>query len=182
MKSPRLRHCDWRRAQMPQKEPAQMSRTDAKTFCQRVHATILQSALVDQAQSARHRIRSAEPSRRPRRTLRTTTQTGAKTSFGSRRRARKVTDIAFLGGSRRADRPAVDAAGAHSDEELAVEARIARKPRPRTDSPIQSHLHVIIKDKSISDGRFRTFLDTSPIFVTVIQCSFTALRTGSENV
>src|SRR5579863_9439483 len=54
--------------------------------------------------------------------------------------AAEITDILLFRGRRRANRTAVHAATGHTYEELSVESRITRKPRPRAYFPIELHL------------------------------------------
>src|SRR5207253_5069367 len=63
----------------------------------------------------------------------------AKTGLGRGGSRGKVADVALFRCARAAHRAAVDPRGQHSDEEPAVEARIAGEPRPRTDLAVEFH-------------------------------------------
>ena len=60
-------------------------------------------------------------------TFRTAAQTRAKSGLEGRGGRRIIVDVVFFGRSRRAHRAAEDARGPHGDEELSVEARVARQ-------------------------------------------------------
>jgi hypothetical protein len=47
--------------------------------------------------------------------------------------------IAGTGGARAADGAAIDSRGEHTNEELAIESRIARESRPRTNLMVEFH-------------------------------------------
>ena len=140
VQTPRVGNGDGRRAQMPQKQPPQMPRSDAQPFRQHLHAAVFQTALADETQRPRDCVRCAQPRRRSRRALRPAAQARTKSRFRRRSRRRKVTAVLLLGRRRRTDRAAIHAAVRHADVKLAVEARIARQPRPLTYSPVQCHI------------------------------------------
>jgi hypothetical protein len=97
------------------------------------------------------------------------------TGFRRGSRRRKITDILFLRRWRRADWTAINPAAPHSNEELAVETRIARQSCSRTHPPIKIHSFsepmvnhdryfatapTIIVDPAVRVGRFRTGLSS----------------------
>src|SRR5439155_23015209 len=100
-------------------------------------AAVLEAALADQPQRPGNRVGRSEPGRGSGRGLGPAAETRAKTRFRRGGGAREVADVLLLRRRRGADRPAVDAAAENSDEELAVESRVAREPRSRTDLPVE---------------------------------------------
>ena len=95
-------------------------------------------SLVDQPQSTRHRGGSSIPSRGAP-ALGTAPQAGPKTRLKSGRGRRIIVDVFFLGRARRAHRPAENPRGPHRDEELPIEARVARQTSRPADFAIQFH-------------------------------------------
>jgi hypothetical protein len=134
----RLRHCVGRGAQMAQEQSAQMAGTHTEPFGEPLHSAVFCAAFVDQTQRPRNGGRGPEPGGRSRRAFRPAAQAGAITCFGRLGGRREIAAILFFRRRRRTNRAAIDAAAPHTDEEFAVEAGIARKPRPRTHSPIES--------------------------------------------
>src|SRR3974390_2054001 len=61
MQAPRLGHCDGRRPEMTDEEPAKMARPYSETLGQIFNPAILEAAFADQAQSARNRIGRSLP-------------------------------------------------------------------------------------------------------------------------
>ncbi len=122
-----LRHRDRRRTEMLHEESAQLSSADAEPLGQFFDARIIaiERTLGDQGEAARHRVRGAAPGAELRRGLRPATQAGTETRLLCRRRRRVETAILELGGARWADRPTIDPGRGHTDEEAAVETRIA---------------------------------------------------------
>src|SRR5579872_4639882 len=84
------------------------------------------AAFVNQSQGASHRGRRSVPSGGAP-AFRTAAQARPKAGFESCRGGRKILDVVLFRRARRANGPAKDARGADGDENLAVEARIARK-------------------------------------------------------
>ena len=121
-----------------------MARPHSQAGSQDFDSAIFQSTLANQSESAGNCIGSTEPGWRSGRTLRAATQ--ARTEAGYRRggRSREVTNIFFFGRRRGADRSAVNATGLHSDEELAIETRIARQACTRTGLPVQPHILIFM--------------------------------------
>src|SRR5208282_4540017 len=128
------------RAQVLEKQATEVTRANSKTFRERFDATVFQATFADQAQGTRNRIWSSHPCWSSGRAFGPATQARAEPRFSSRGSSRKVTNIFLLRRRRWADRSAIDTAREHGDEELAVEARIARHPGSRTYLPIQFHL------------------------------------------
>lgn len=122
---------------MLDEEPVQVARTDAEAAGELLHAARVQLAFMDQPECAAHRGRGAEPSRRARRRLRTTTQAGSEARFGGRSGGREIADAGRLRTDRRADRPAIDMRAGDRDEESPVEARIAGQARAIADGGIE---------------------------------------------
>src|ERR1700690_709722 len=136
------------RAQVLKEQAAKMARADAQAFGKNFYTTVFQAAFADQPQSSRNGVWSSQPRRSSRRALRPATQAGTKASVRGGSGSQKVTAVFLFCRTGGADRAAIDAAGAHADKELAVKARIARQPGPRTHLPIQIH---ISRDLMIAD-------------------------------
>jgi hypothetical protein len=117
-----------------------MARADPQAFGENFHSAILQATFADQPQRPRNRAWSSQPCRGSGRAFRAAPQTGTKPSFRRRRGTRKVTDIFLLAGACWTNRTAINSSGEHANEELAIEARIARQPRSGTHLPIQIHI------------------------------------------
>jgi hypothetical protein len=135
----RLSHRTWRRPQVSEKQATKVTRADSQAFGERFYTALLQSALTNQAQSPRNCIWSSHPGRSSGRAFRPTTQTGTEPRLRRRGSAWKVTNILLFRWRCRTNRPAIDAAGEHTNKKLAVEARVARQPGSRTNFPIQFH-------------------------------------------
>ncbi len=116
-----------------------MTRANSQAFGERFYTALLQSALTNQAQSPRNGIWSSHPSRSSGRAFRPTTQTGTEPRLRRGGSGWKVTDILLFRWRCGTNRPAIDAAGEHSNKELAIEARVTRQPGSRTNFPIQFH-------------------------------------------
>ncbi len=144
-----------------------MARADPQAFGENFHSAILKATFADQPQRPRNRAWSSQPCRGSGRAFRAATQTGTKPSFRRRRGTRKVTDIFLLAGACWTNRTAINSSGEHANEELAIEARIARQPRSGTHLPIQHHAialkfvnsFLIIVQAAMDSGRFRTHLE-----------------------
>src|SRR4051812_8835708 len=116
-----------------------MPRTYAQSLREAFHPAVFQATLPDQAQSSRDRVRSSEPGRGSRRTFRPATQTRTEPRFRRGGGSWKVMDVLFFHRRYGANWTAIDSGAAHTYEELAVEARIARQPRSRAYLPVQRH-------------------------------------------
>jgi hypothetical protein len=135
----RLSHRTWRRPQVPEKQATKVTRANSQAFGERFYTALLQSALTNQAQSPRNRIWSSHPSRSSGRAFRPTTQTGTEPRLRRGGSGWKVTNILLFRWRCGTNRPAINAAGEHSNKELAIEARVTRQPGSRTNFPIQFH-------------------------------------------
>src|SRR5215470_2329042 len=134
---------------MPEKQPSQMARAYTQQIRKAFDAIALKTALLDQPQRASDGGRGSEPCGRARRAFRTAAQTGAIARLSRGGGRRKISAIFLHGGRCRADRTAIDPAPMHADEEFAIEPRIARQPRPRTDVPVEfGFLHVTENTRS----------------------------------
>ena len=116
-----------------------MTRANSQAFGERFYTALLQSALTNQAQSPRNGIWSSHPSRSSGRAFRPTAQTGTEPRLRRGGSGWKVTNILLFRWRCGTNRPAIDAAGEHSNKELAIEARVTRQPGSRTNFPIQFH-------------------------------------------
>jgi len=143
-----LRYRAWRRTQVPDKQPSKMTRPYSQSLREAFHSALFQGAFPDQAKSSRNRARSSEPGWSPRRTFRAATQTRAEPGFSRGGRSWKVADILFFHCWHRANWTAIDPCAAHTYEELAVEARIARQPRSWTYLPVQCHYFATLEINS----------------------------------
>ena len=148
--APGQRHLDRRRAEMLQEQPPQVPRGDAEPIGEGIDAVAIERAFADQPQAARHHARRAGPGRRARRRFGPAAQARPEAGGLRGRGGRVVADVFVLRRSRRADRPAINARARDGDEELAVEARIARSPRPIADPAVQLHHR-----PSLADSRVR---------------------------
>src|SRR5205807_982549 len=74
MRAACLRDRAGRRAEVLEKQAAQMPRADSQTICEAFDAVLVETALLDQPQRARHRGRGAEPGWRPRSAFRPAAQ------------------------------------------------------------------------------------------------------------
>ena len=155
-----------------------MAGADADTPGEIFNASILEAALADEAQSTRDGVRGAKPGGRSGRAFGPAAKTGAETGFSSGGSGWEVATVFFLGGRRGADRAAIDPTADDSDEELAVEARVARKAGTRAGLEIESHFahaamlnaeirsaegsgrpsYAIIVELNAGIGRFRTWV------------------------
>ena len=140
--SPRLRNCYGRCAEIAQKKPAQMARTDAEALRQAFDAAVIKRALTDQLQSPGNAGRCSQPRRRSGRRFGTAAQTRPEPGFGGRRSGWEITDVGRFRRWRGTDGPAIDSGRGHADEEAAIEARIARQPGPVASFRIQIHIHL----------------------------------------
>src|SRR5215469_8007565 len=127
-----------------------MPRANPQSLCERFHAAVFESALCDQSKGSRYRGGCAKPRRRPRAAFGTATEARAETRFSRGRRRRKVAAVLLLRRGGRTDRSTIHAASEHTNVELAVEARIARQPRPRTYPPVQIHTITPMPGSAIS--------------------------------
>ena len=140
MQATGLRHRAGRRAQVLQEQPTQMARANSQALGENFDSAVFQATFADQAQGARNRVGASQPGRGSGRTFRPATQTRTEPGFSRGRSRGKVAHVFFFAGRRRADGAAIDSAAESADEELAVEARIARETRSRTHPPIQIHI------------------------------------------
>jgi hypothetical protein len=127
------------RAQMAQKQPAQMTRAESKVRRKRLDAAFLEAAFVDESQCPRHRVLRTGPGGCSGRTLRPAAQARPEAGLGRCRGGREVAHVFLLRGARAADGAAIDARREHGDVELAVEARVACQPRARAELQIERH-------------------------------------------
>src|SRR5579872_2382959 len=141
---------------MLQEKAPQVASAHSQTRCQKLNSSLFESVLVDQTQSPRNRVRASHPRRSAGRTLGPTAQTRTKTCFSGSCSGRKITDVLFLGRWRGTNGSAINATSDHANKKLAVEARIARQPGPRTSLPIECHDPSIIAVLALHDRRFRT--------------------------
>jgi len=128
----RLGDRDRSRAEMAHEQPPQMARANSQSFRKGLDTAIFEAAFPDQTQRPRNRVGSSLPARSSRTTFRPAAQTRAESRFRRGRRRGKVAAILLLRRGRGTDRTTIHAAPQHSDVELAIEARIARQPRPGT--------------------------------------------------
>src|SRR5262249_47004599 len=135
---------------------------------------VLQTALRNQAQSSRHSAGGSQPSRSSRGAFRPAAQAWAKAGFGCSRGAGEVADVALFCSARATDRPAVNAGAEHGDEELAVEARVARQPRSRADLPAQVHRRHSLRTRRKEDTMYCLFDSPDPFnFQLLLSRTFT---------
>ena len=164
---PGERDLERRRAKMLHEQPAQVPRRHAEAIGQLLDAFAIERAFADETQPARHHARRARPGRRGGRRLGPAAEAGTESGRLRGRGGRVVADVLVLRRSRRADRPAINARAGDGDEELAVEARIARLPRPIADlaDPVPSPTELSV-DSSSSDWS-ETDLSGNPSQLTV---------------
>jgi hypothetical protein len=154
----RLGHSAWGRAQVLKKQAAEVSRADSEAFREGFDSTVFQAAFTYQAQGSRNCIWRSEPRRCSGRAFGAATQARAETRFRSCCSCWKVTNVLLFRRRCWTDRPAIHTAREHGNEELAVEAHIARHPSSRTDLPIQFHMKLMITRLRPRLRRFRTTL------------------------
>ena len=135
----RLRHRTRRSTQMLEKQTAKMTRANSKAFRERFDSALIQAALTNQPQRPRNGIGSPQPGRSPGRTFGPAAQTRPEAGLCRRGGSWKVTNVLLLRRRCGTNGAAIDSAGEHSNEELAVEARVTRLPGSRTNFPIQFH-------------------------------------------
>src|SRR5262245_53174549 len=106
---------------------------------QRADVPIVQGAGANQAQATRYHRRAADPRRRTRRGFRPTPPARPKPRVLGGRRTRIELNVDELGSRRRADGPAVNPRGPHTDEKATVETPVAAAQRTVTAGPIEVH-------------------------------------------
>src|SRR5271157_3869457 len=111
---------------MLEKEPAQMSRSDAQASRKNLHSPVFQSAFAYQSQCTGDGVGGSQPCRSSWRTFRAASQAGTEPSFSGSGCAGKVAYVLLLTGWRRTYGTAVNAAIQRTDKEFAIEAWVAR--------------------------------------------------------
>jgi len=120
-----LRDRDGRRTEVCAEQPAELAFADAEPRGECVHIGLVQSAELDERQSARHGVRRAAPGGEIRCRFGPAAQTRPEAGGLRGRRRGEEAHVLALGRPRRTDGTAVDAGRLHADEQLAVEACVA---------------------------------------------------------
>ena len=123
--APCLRDRDRRGAEMLLEQAPQLALADAEASGQYVDIGLVQRAVLDQAQGARHRVRRAAPSAEIGRGFRPAAQAGTEARFLRGSRSRKKDDVLQQRRARRTDRAAIDSGCLDAAEEAAIKAGIA---------------------------------------------------------
>ena len=120
------------------KQAGEMSRSNPKSFRQRIDRTVDEKSLVDETKSTRYRRGCSEPGWRSGRRFRSATEAGAEPGGLRFGRAAKKSTVFKLGRPSGADGPTVDSGGQHSSEEGSIEATVAALDRFEAGVRIES--------------------------------------------
>jgi hypothetical protein len=162
----RQRDLERRGAEVVQEETPQVAARHTEPLGEALDSVFVERSVADEAQRARHDRRGSEPGGRSGRSFRPASQARSKPGDFRRGRRREVTDVLVLRPGRRADGAAVNARRRDGDEKAAVEARVARSPRPVEDAPLSIHA-----PRMLARGRPRRWPETDLLVVHCVAVS-----------